>query len=411
MYGPFAMLHCHPGKKQVWIGHWRADDETLTKCAERLADTYHGAAPLWDQVSPRIRMEFLDYVATNVAHRYGIANPMDFCLAADSLHQPKPFAVEPFTLCCSETRRLVVWYTPSIKNITYGVSFMPFSQEIFVGECLLVAYSIDPDDTLCTPTDLPMNIMSKCTPVWYDDIRCNEEHTQDEFTQELLYWCFRAAEKCLADRFAPSKEEEAAPKTEKEEAPPKAEKEEAPPKAEKKEAPPKEKKAAPKAPPKEKKAAPKAPPKKEEAALKAEKEEAAPKEDEADMRSGQKQAPKAPPKALPKAAPKKEEDAPKAPPKKEEAPQKVFVLELDEEDMQFLYEMMEPKPKPKKEEPDDVDTLVDYINRGGAPSKKKDPAHRKAVAQQEAKAERRRKARVIELEDPTIRGIRNLLRK
>ena len=369
MYGPFAMMHCHPGKKQVWIGHWRADDETIAKCAERLADTYHGAAPLWDQVSQRIRVEVLDYVATNVAHRYGIANPMDFCLAADSLHQSKPFAVEPFTLCCSETRRLVVWHIPSVKNITYGVSFMPFSQEVFVGECLIVAYSIDPDDTLCTPIDLPMNIMSKCTPVWHDDIRCNEEHTQDEFTQELLYWCFRAAEKCLAERFATSKEEEAAPKEE---------------------------------------------------------EAAPPKEDEADMRSGQKQAPKEAPKAPPKAAPKKEEAAPKeeeaapkeeeeaapkAPPKKEEAPQKVFVLELDEEDMQFLYEMMEPKPKPKKEEPDDVDTLVDYINRGGAPSKKKDPAHRKAVAQQEAKAERRRKARVIELEDPTIRGIRNLLRK
>jgi hypothetical protein len=362
MYGPFAMLHCHPGKKQVWIGHWRADDDTIAKCAERLADTYHGAAPLWDQVSQRIRMEVLDYVATNVAHRYGIANPMDFCLAADSLHQSKPFAVEPFTLCCSETRRLVVWYTPSIKNTTYGVSFVPFSQEVFVGECLLVAYSIDPDDTLCTPTDLPMNIMSKCTPVWHDDIRCNEEHTQDEFTQELMYWCFRAAEKCLAERFAPNEE--------------------------------------------------------------AQKEEAAPKKEEADMRSGQKEAPKeAPPKEKKEEAPpkeKKEEAPPKekkdeAPPKekKEEAPpkeaQKVFVLELDEEDMQFLYEMMEPEPK--KEEPDDVDTLVDYINRGGAPSKKKDPAHRKAVAQQEAKAERRRRARAIQVEDPTIRGIRNLLRK
>jgi hypothetical protein len=361
MYGPFAMLHCHPGKKQVWIGHWRADDDTIAKCAERLADTYHGAAPLWDQVSQRIRMEVLDYVATNVAHRYGIANPMDFCLAADSLHQSKPFAVEPFTLCCSETRRLVVWHIPSVKNITYGVSFMPFSQEIFVGECLLVAYSIDPDDTLCAPIDLPMNIMSKCTPVWHDDIRCNEEHTQDEFTQELLYWCFRAAEKCLADRFAPSKEE-------------------------------------------------------------AQKEEAAPKEEDADMRSGQKEAPKAPAASKEKKEAPKEEAPPKekkeeAPPKeeKEEAPpkeaQKVFVLELDEEDMQFLYEIMKPEPKPKKEEPDDVDTLVDYINRGGAPSKKKNPAHRKAVAQQEAKAERRRKARVIELEDPTIRGIRNLLRK
>ena len=354
MYGPFTMLHCHPGKKQVWIGHWRADDETITKCAERLADTYHGAAPLWDQVSQRIRVEVLDYVATNVAHRYGIANPMDFCLAADSLHQPKPFAVEPFTLCCSETRRLVVWYTPSIKNTTYGVSFMPFSQEVFVGECLLVAYSIDPDDTLCTPIDLPMNIMSKCTPVWHDDIRCNEEHTQDEFTQELMYWCFRAAEKCLADRFAPNEKEEEA-------APPKAEKEEeaAPPKAP----------APPKAEKEEEAAPPKTP--------------AAPKEKKA-----------APPKA------EKEEEA---------APQKVFVLELDEDDMQFLYEIM--KPEPKKEEPDDVDTLVDYINRGGAPSKKKDPAHRKAVAQQEAKAERRRRARAIQVEDPTIRGIRNLLRK
>ena len=195
-----------------------------------------------------------------------------------------------------------------------------------MGECLLVAYSIDPEDTLCTPTDLPMSIMSKCSPVWYDDLRCNEEHTQDEFTQELLYWCFRAAEKCLADRFGASAPNAAAPKEENEE-----------------------------------KAAPK--------------------------------------------APKVDEAAP------EKVPQKVFVLELDEEDMQFLREMMEkPKKAPKKKH-DDVDTLVDYINRGGASSKKKDPAHRKAVAEQQAKAERRRKARAIQLEDPTIRGIRNLLRK
>lgn len=326
MYGPFAMMHCHPGKKQVWIGHWRADDETIAKCAERLAETYHGVAPMWDDVSQRIRMEVLDYVSTNVAHRYGIANPLDFCLAADSLREPKPFAVEPFTLCYSETRRLVIWHIPSVKNTTCGVSFMPFSQEVFMGECLLVAYSIDPEDTLCTPTDLPMSIMSKCSPVWYDDLRCNEEHTQDEFTQELLYWCFRAAEKCLADRFGASAPEAAAPKEENEE-----------------------------------KAAPK--------------------------------------------APKVDEAAP------EKVPQKVFVLELDEEDMQFLREMMEkPKKAPKKKH-DDVDTLVDYINRGGSSSKKKDPAHRKAVAEQQAKAERRRKARAIQLEDPTIRGIRNLLRK
>lgn len=344
MYGPFAMMHCHPGKKQVWIGHWRADNDTLAKCAERLADTYHGVAPMWDDVSQRIRMEVLDHVSTNVAHRYGIANPLDFCLAADSLREPKPFAVEPFTLCCSDTRRLVVWHIPSVKNTTYGVSFMPFSQEVFVGECLIVAYAIDPDDTLCTPTDLPISIMSKCTPVWHDDIRCNEEHTQDEFTQELLYWCFRAAEKCLADRFGPKDTPKDAPKDEEAATP-------------------------------------------NDTAPKAQNEEAS-------KRSG------------------KKEKAPKAPPKEEAAPQKVFVLELDDEDMQFLRELMEPEPKmePKKE-PDDVDTLVDYINRGGAPSKKKDPAHRKAVAKQQAKAERRRKARSIQLEDPTIRGIRNLLRK
>ena len=323
MYGPFTMMHCHPGKKQVWIGHWRADDDTIAKCAERLAEIYHGVAPMWDDVSQRIRMEVLDYVSTNVAHRYGIANPLDFCLAADSLREPKPFAVEPFTLCCSETRRLVVWHIPSVKNTTCGVSFMPFSQEVFMGECLLVAYSVDPEDTLCTPTNLPMSIMSKCSPVWYDDLHCNEEHTQDEFTQELLYWCFRAAEKCLADRFGPGAPKEAAPKA------------------------------------------------------------AAPKE------------------ATPK------DTAPK-----DTASQKVFVLELDKEDMQFLREMMEPEPKkePKKKH-DDVDTLVDYINRGGASSKKKNPAHLKAVAEQQAKAERRRKARSIQLEDPTIRGIKNLLRK